>query len=66
MKRQIIFYIEFFESTLEPTDTGVLWFDWDGKSPVMDSAFAALSTYMNEKYPNEKYGIKDWKWADKR
>lgn len=66
MIRKIIFYIEFFNSKREPTDTGVLRFEWDGKSSIMDSAaFPALKNYMNEKYPNEEYGIKDWEWVDK-
>jgi hypothetical protein len=66
MIRQIVFYIEFFESAREPTSTDVIQFNWDGKSPVMDSAFPALKSYMDNRYPNEEYGIKDWEWVDKR
>lgn len=64
--RQIIFYVEFLNSDLKDIGTDVIWFDWDGKSPVMDSAFPALKKYMNEKYPDKEYGVKDWEWADRR
>lgn len=65
MIRQIIFYVE-FESNLKDIETDVIFFDWDGKSSVMSTAFDALGTYMKEKYPNDAYNVKDWRWADRR
>ena len=63
MIRQIIFFVSINK---EPrTETPVLFFDWDGNFPVMDSAFVRLEDFMKENYPNQEYQVNDWHWADK-
>ncbi len=65
MIRQIIFYIS-IEDVEKDTDTGVLFFEWNGKLDVMKPAFEKLEEYMNEKFPKKDYTVKDWEWVDRR
>lgn len=64
MIRQIIFFVS-IENVLKTHETPVLFFEWDSKSPVMNSAFVRLEEYMKDKFPNKNYNISDWHWADK-
>lgn len=59
MIRQIKFYLS------DSIITDIIFFEWDGKSSVMDSAFERLKSYMDVFYPGKSYEVVDWWWADK-